>query len=35
LLGYPIRNVHGERFGWLVLILLVVAAISAIVNAIV
>ena len=36
LLGYPIRkHVHGERFRWLVLVLLVVAAISAIVNAIV
>jgi uncharacterized protein len=36
LLGYPIRkHVHGERFRVLVLILLVIAAISAIVNAIV
>ncbi|MEP7203517.1 MAG: sulfite exporter TauE/SafE family protein [Ilumatobacteraceae bacterium] len=35
-LGYPIRkHVHGERFRWLVLLLLVAAAISAIVNAIV
>lgn len=36
LLGFPIRkHVHGERFRWLVLLLLVAAAISAIVNAIV
>ena len=36
LLGYPIRkHVHGERFRWLVLVLLVGAAISAIVNAII
>ena len=36
LLGFPIRkHVHGERFRWLVLILLVAAAISAIVNAII
>jgi hypothetical protein len=36
LLGFPIRkHVHGERFRWLVLVLLVAAAISAIVNAIV
>ncbi len=36
LLGFPIRkHVHGERFRWLVLVLLVVAAISAIINAIV
>ena len=36
LLGFPIRrHVHGERFRWLVLVLLVGAAISAIVNAIV
>ena len=35
-LGFPIRkHVHGERFRWLVLVLLVAAAISAIVNAIV
>jgi uncharacterized membrane protein YfcA len=36
LLGFPIRkHVHGERFRWLVLVLLVAVAISAIVNAIV
>ena len=36
LLGFPIRkHVHGERFRWLVLILLVGAAISAIVNAVI
>ncbi len=36
LLGFPIRrHVHGERFRWLVLVLLVAAAISAIVNALV
>ncbi len=36
LLGFPIRkHVHGERFRWLVLLLLVVAAVSAIINAIV
>jgi uncharacterized membrane protein YfcA len=36
LLGYPIRkHVHGERFRWLVLVLLAGAAISAIVNALV
>jgi hypothetical protein len=36
LLGFPIRkHMHGERFRWLVLVLLVAAAISAIVNAIV
>ncbi|HEY0521466.1 MAG TPA: sulfite exporter TauE/SafE family protein [Ilumatobacteraceae bacterium] len=36
LLGFPVRkHVHGERFRWLVLILLVAVAISAIVNAIV
>jgi hypothetical protein len=36
LLGYPIRkHVHGERFRWLVLVLLVGAAISSIVNALV
>ena len=36
LLGYPIRkHVHGERFRWLVLLLLFGAAISAIVNALV
>jgi uncharacterized protein len=36
LLGFPIRkHVHGERFRWLVLLLLVGAAISAIVNALV
>jgi uncharacterized protein len=36
LLGFPIRkHIHGERFRWLVLFLLVIAAISAIVNAIV
>jgi uncharacterized membrane protein YfcA len=36
LLGFPIRkHVHGERFRWLVLLLLIAAAISAIVNAIV
>jgi uncharacterized protein len=36
LLGFPIRkHIHGERFRWLVLLLLVAAAISAIVNAIV
>jgi uncharacterized membrane protein YfcA len=36
LLGFPIRkHIHGERFRWLVLLLLVGAAISAIVNAIV
>ena len=35
LLGYPIRkHVHGERFRVLVLVLLVLAAISAIVNAV-
>lgn len=34
LLGFPIRkHVHGERFRWLVLVLLAAAAISAIVNA--
>jgi uncharacterized protein len=36
LLGFPVRkHVHGERFRWLVLVLLVAVAISAIVNAIV
>ena len=36
LLGFPFRkHVHGERFRWLVLVLLVAVAISAIVNAIV
>ncbi len=36
LLGFPIRkHVHGERFRWLVLVLLTGAAISAIVNALV
>jgi uncharacterized protein len=36
LLGFPIRrHIHGERFRWLVLLLMVAAAISAIVNAIV
>lgn len=36
LLGFPIRkHVHGERFRWLVLILLVAAATSAIINALV
>jgi uncharacterized membrane protein YfcA len=36
LLGYPIRkHIHGERFRWLVLILLTCAAISSIVNALV
>jgi uncharacterized membrane protein YfcA len=36
LLGFPIRkHIHGERFRWLVLLLLVAAAISAIVNAII
>jgi uncharacterized protein len=36
LLGFPIRkHVHGERFRWLVLVLLVAAAISAIVNAVI
>jgi uncharacterized protein len=36
LLGFPIRkHVHGERFRWLVLVLLSAAAISAIINAIV
>lgn len=36
LLGFPLRKyVHGERFRWLVLFLLVAAAISAIVNAVV
>jgi uncharacterized membrane protein YfcA len=36
LLGFPIRkHIHGERFRVLVLVLLVIAAISAIVNAIV
>ena len=36
LLGYPIRkHVHGERFRWLVLVLLVGAAVSSIVNAVV
>jgi uncharacterized membrane protein YfcA len=36
LIGFPIRkHMHGERFRWLVLVLLVAAAISAIVNAIV
>ena len=36
LLGFPIRkHVHGERFRWLVLLLLFGAAISAIVNALV
>ena len=36
LLGFPIRkHVHGERFRWLVLVLMFGAAISAIVNAIV
>jgi hypothetical protein len=34
LLGFPLRkHVHGERFRWLVLVLLTAAAISAIVNA--
>jgi uncharacterized membrane protein YfcA len=34
LLGFPIRkHVHGERFRWLVLVLLVAAAVSSIVNA--
>jgi uncharacterized protein len=34
LLGYPIRkHVHGERFRWLVIVLLVAAATSSIVNA--
>jgi len=34
LLGFPFRkHVHGERFRWLVLVLMVVAGISAIVNA--
>ena len=36
LLGFPVRkHIHGERFRWLVLLLLAAAAISAIVNAIV
>ncbi|MEP7113261.1 MAG: sulfite exporter TauE/SafE family protein [Ilumatobacteraceae bacterium] len=36
LLGFPIRkHIHGERFRWLVLVLLAAAAISAIVNAII
>jgi uncharacterized membrane protein YfcA len=36
LLGYPIRkHVHGERFRWLVLVLLTLAAISSIFNALV
>ena len=36
LLGFPFRkHVHGERFRWLVLVLLVAVSISAIVNAIV
>lgn len=36
LIGFPIRkHVHGERFRWLVLVLLVGAGISAIVNAVV
>jgi uncharacterized protein len=36
LLGFPVRkHVHGERFRWLVLVLLIAVAISAIVNAIV
>lgn len=36
LLGFPIRkHVHGERFRWLVLLLLMAVAVSAIVNAIV
>jgi uncharacterized membrane protein YfcA len=36
LLGFPFRkHVHGERFRWLVLVLLFAVAISAIVNAIV
>jgi uncharacterized membrane protein YfcA len=36
LLGFPIRkHVHGERFRWLVLVLLAAVAVSAIVNAIV
>ncbi len=36
LLGYPIRkHVHGERFRWLVLVLLTGAAISSIVNALI
>ncbi len=36
LLGYPFRkHVHGERFRWLVLVLLTAAAISSIVNALV
>jgi uncharacterized protein len=36
LIAFPIRkHVHGERFRWLVLVLLIAAAISAIVNAIV
>ena len=36
LLGYPVRkHVHGERFRWMVLLLLTAAAISAIVNAVV
>lgn len=36
LLGFPLRKyVHGERFRWLVLLLLIAAAISAVVNAVV
>jgi uncharacterized membrane protein YfcA len=36
LLGFPVRkHVHGERFRWLVLILMFVAGTSAIVNALV
>ena len=34
LLGFPVRkHVHGERFRWLVLVLMFVAGTSAIVNA--
>ena len=34
--GYPLRkHVHGERFRWLVLVLMTGAAISSIVNALV
>ena len=33
-IGYPIRkHVHGERFRWLVLVLMIGAAISSIVRA--
>jgi uncharacterized membrane protein YfcA len=36
LLGFPVRkHIHGERFRWLVLLLLAAAAISAIVNAVI